>query len=97
MLQFNDLVKAFKENFSASIAAVMVFAIFGLSAYVVQLQERMNSIGVERLSFQVKCAQEVAKCEQYWRSRIDSLQREELEKTKRQVEELNNLLKQIKK
>lgn len=96
MVQFTDLAKAFKDNFSASIAAVMVFAIFGLSGYIVQLQERMDNIGAERLSFQIKCAQEVAMCEQYWRSRMDSLQLEELEKTKRQVDELNKLLKQVK-
>jgi hypothetical protein len=97
MVQFNDLAKAFKDNFSASIAAVMVFAIFGLSGYVVQLQSKIDSVGAERLTFQVKCSEEVARCEQYWRHRMDSLQMAELEKTKRQVDELNNLLKQIKK
>ena len=96
MVQFNDLAKAFKDNFSASIAAVMVLAIFGLSGYVVQLQEHLHSVSAERLSYQVECAREVMKCEQYWRTQIDSIQRAELAKTQKQVEELNKLLKQLK-
>jgi uncharacterized Fe-S cluster-containing radical SAM superfamily protein len=96
MLPFNDLLKGFKDNFSASIAAVMVLAIFGLSGYVVQLHEKINGIGSERLKYQVECANEVRKCDQFWRARMDSLQRAELEKTQKQVNELNDLLKQLK-
>lgn len=86
MVSFESLLKGFKDNFTASIAAVMVLGIFGLCGFIVQLYE--DRIGAEK---------EVLKCQQYWQSQIDSIRRQELEKTEKQVQELNELLKQVKK
>jgi hypothetical protein len=49
------------------------------------------------LDAQVKCSEEVLKCEQFWRERMEEVRRQELEKTQQQVNELNQLLKQMKK
>lgn len=90
MLTFNDLLKGFKANYSAAMTAALVFAIMGLCAYIFQLHK-------DSLDNQRGCATEVLKCEQYWRNRIDSLQRAELQKTQAQVNELNKLLNELKK
>jgi hypothetical protein len=95
-MEFGTLIKALKENFTASIAAVMVFAIFGLSGYVVQLHTEIASVSNRRFDYQTDCFEQVMRCEQYWRAKIDSIQRVELEKTQRQVNDLNDILKSIK-
>lgn len=97
MLTFNDLLKGFKANYSAAMSAALVFAVMGLSAYVIQLHDRLEARGADRLKAQIDCAQEVAERERYWRSRMDSLQRAELVKTQQQVNELNKLLNELKK
>lgn len=97
MVSFDSLLKGFKSNFSAAIAAVMVLAIFGLSGYIVQLHSERGKDSAARLDAQVKHSEELLKCEQFWRERMEELRRQELEKTQAQVNELNNLLKRLKK
>jgi hypothetical protein len=97
MVSFDGLLKGFQSNFSASIAAVMVLAIFGLSGYIVQLHSERAKDSAAMLDAQVKCSEEVLKCEQFWRERMEEVRRQELEKTQQQVNELNQLLKQMKK
>lgn len=97
MLGFNDLLKGFKSNFSASMAAAMVLAIMALSGYIVSLHQKLDTNAAKTLNAQINCAKEVLECEKYWRNKIDSLQREETQKTLKQVDELNAILKQVKK
>lgn len=97
MLGFNDLLKGFKENFSAAMAAAMVLAIIALSGYIISLHAKLDRIGAERLQAQIDCARAVLDCEKACRALTDSLKREELNKTQKQVDELNQVLKQLKK
>lgn len=97
MVQFDQIAKAFKDNFSASMAAAMIMAIMALSGYIVRLHEQVNHIGQARLQAQLDCSHEVLKCEQMWRHKVDSLLRQEMAKTQRQVDELNAILKKVKK
>lgn len=97
MVGFTDLLKGFRDNYSAAMSAALVFAVMGLSAYVIQLHNRLDARGADRLKAQIDCAQQVSECEKYWRWRMDSLQRAELVKTQEQVNELNKLLNTLKK
>ena len=97
MLGFNDLLKGFKENFSAAMAAAMVLAIIALAGYIISLHSKLDRIGAERLQAQIDCSKQVLECEKYWQGQFEALERQELEKTQRHVDELNQILKQVKK
>lgn len=97
MLGFNDLLKGFEKNFSAAMAAAMVLAIMALAGYIISLHAKLDRIGAERLQAQIDCSKQVLECEKYWQGQFEVLKRQELEKTQRQVDELNQILKQVKK